>query len=54
QEKIIPPTAGLTDPEPQACGWVSPSAKKLKHPTVILNNCGFGGINAVLILKNLN
>jgi 3-oxoacyl-[acyl-carrier-protein] synthase II len=53
QEKIIPPTVGLKDVAAQAKGWVSPLAKKLKQPTIMLNNCGFGGINAVLILKNL-
>ena len=53
QEKIIPPTVGSKDIDAQAIGWVSTLAKKLKHPTVMLNNCGFGGINAALILKNL-
>ena len=54
QEKTIPPTVGLKDIDAQAIGWVSPLAKILKQPTVILNNCGFGGINAALVLKNLN
>ena len=53
-EKTIPPTVGLKNIDAQAIGWASPLAKKLKHPTIILNNCGFGGINAALILKNLN
>ena len=54
QEKIIPPTVGLKDIAAQAQGWASPKAKKLKQPTIILNNCGFGGINAALILKDFN
>ena len=54
QEKTIPPTVGLKDIDTLAIGWASPLAKILKHPTIILNNCGFGGINAALIIKNLN
>jgi 3-oxoacyl-[acyl-carrier-protein] synthase II len=54
QEKTIPPTVGLKDIDEQAIGWVSLLAKKLKQSTIILNNCGFGGINAALVLKNLN
>ena len=54
QEKIAPPTVGLKDPDAQALGWASPLAQKLKQSAIILNNCGFGGINAALILKDLN
>ncbi|MCX5694847.1 MAG: beta-ketoacyl-[acyl-carrier-protein] synthase family protein [Candidatus Omnitrophica bacterium] len=54
QTKIIPSTVGLKDIDEQALGWVSPLAKKLKKQIVMLNNCGFGGVNAVLILKNLD
>jgi 3-oxoacyl-[acyl-carrier-protein] synthase II len=54
QEKIIPPTVGLNELDDQAIGWVSPLARKLIKPTIILNNCGFGGINAALVLKNIN
>ncbi|MFH0917699.1 MAG: beta-ketoacyl-[acyl-carrier-protein] synthase family protein [Candidatus Omnitrophota bacterium] len=54
QEKNIPGTVGLKNIDPLAAGWVSPLAKKLKQSTILLNNCGFGGINAALILKNLN
>ena len=52
QEKIIPPTVGLKEIDPLAIGWASPFTKKLTQPTIMLNNCGFGGINAALILKN--
>jgi 3-oxoacyl-[acyl-carrier-protein] synthase II len=54
QEKTIPGTVGLKDIDPQATGWVSPLAQRLKQSTILLNNCGFGGINAALVLKNLN
>jgi 3-oxoacyl-[acyl-carrier-protein] synthase II len=54
QEKIIPPTVGLKEPDPLARGWVSADNKKLEHPAIILNNCGFGGINAALVLKHFN
>ena len=53
QEKIIPPTVGLKNSDPQAVGRVSSSTKKLKQSTLMLNNCGFGGVNAVLILKTI-
>lgn len=52
QERIIPVTVGLENIDREAKGWVSLTPRKLKKNTVILNNCGFGGINAALILKN--
>jgi 3-oxoacyl-[acyl-carrier-protein] synthase II len=52
-KKIIPPTAGLKDIDDQAQGWVAIEKRKLKQPAIMLNNCGFGGVNAVLILKTL-
>jgi len=54
REKIVPPTVGLKNIDPQAKGWVSPFAKRLKQANIILNNCGFGGINAALIIQNTN
>ena len=54
QESTIPPTVGLKDVDAQATGWASSLARKLKQSTILLNNCGFGGINAALILKTLN
>jgi hypothetical protein len=45
---------GLKDIDHQAAGWASPLANKLNKPALILNNCGFGGVNTALILKNLN
>jgi len=54
QDKIIPGTVGLKEPDLPAVGWADNSKKELKQRTIILNNCGFGGINAALIIKNLN
>jgi len=52
EEGSIPATVGLKNIDPEAKGWVSASPQKLKKKTVILNNCGFGGINAALVLKS--
>ncbi len=51
QEKVIPATVGLENIDREAKGWVSLFPRKLKKNTVILNNCGFGGINAALVLR---
>ncbi len=52
QEKIIPATVGLENIDQEAKGFVSLSQRKLKKNAVMLNNCGFGGINAALVLRN--
>jgi 3-oxoacyl-[acyl-carrier-protein] synthase II len=52
EEGLIPATVGLKDIDPEAKGWVSTSPQKLKKKIAVLNNCGFGGINAALALKN--
>ncbi len=52
RKKIIPGTVGLKEPDPQAAGWVDRAPRELKRPAVIVNNCGFGGINAALVLVN--
>jgi 3-oxoacyl-[acyl-carrier-protein] synthase II len=54
KEKTAPGTIGLKDPEEPAAGWVSTAARKIKPGSVMLNNCGFGGVNSVLILTNIN
>ena len=51
--RVVPGTVGLTDIDQQALGWASPEAKKLKKSALILNNCGFGGVNTALILKKI-
>lgn len=52
KEKVIPATVGLENIDPEAKAWVSLSERKLKNNSLMLNNCGFGGINTALILKN--
>jgi len=52
QERVVPSTVGLENIDPEAKGWVSLSPRKLKKSAVILNNCGFGGINAALVLRD--
>jgi 3-oxoacyl-[acyl-carrier-protein] synthase II len=54
QEKTIPGTVGLKDVDDEAVGNLSNRAQKLKKDMILSNNCGFGGINSVLLLKNLN
>lgn len=51
EEKIIPQTLGLKDIDPEAEGWASLDKRKLEKSSVLLNNAGFGGVNAALILK---
>jgi 3-oxoacyl-[acyl-carrier-protein] synthase II len=50
-EGIVPPTAGLREPDPQAAGWVSAETAKLEIPRLLTTNSGFGGINAALVLE---
>ncbi|MDP2852357.1 MAG: hypothetical protein Q8O23_03015, partial [Gallionella sp.] len=51
EERIIPATVGLKHIDPEAKNWVSLLPQRLKKDIIVLNNCGFGGINAVLIVK---
>ncbi len=51
QEKIIPQTVGLKDIDPEAEGWVSSGKRKLEKSAILLNNAGFGGVNAALVLR---
>ncbi len=54
RERTVPPTVGLRDTDEQAAGWAAATAKKIKPGAIMLDNCGFGGVNSVLILKNIN
>jgi len=47
----VPPTAGLTLPEPRAEGRVSEHMQPFAGRTVLTTNSGFGGVNAALILE---
>jgi 3-oxoacyl-[acyl-carrier-protein] synthase II len=50
-ERIIPATAGLQDIDPEAENWVSTEKRALEKSIIVLNNAGFGGVNAALVLK---
>jgi len=51
QERIIPPTVGLKDVDPEAKDWASLEKRNLGGGAILLNNSGFGGVNAALILR---
>jgi 3-oxoacyl-[acyl-carrier-protein] synthase II len=51
-ENLIPATVGLEDIDPEAIGWADTESRSIKGNIAIVNNCGFGGINAVLVLKS--
>ncbi|MFH0985033.1 MAG: beta-ketoacyl synthase N-terminal-like domain-containing protein [Candidatus Omnitrophota bacterium] len=52
RERMIPPTVGTRNVDPEAEGWVSLEKRALKKNVVLVNNSGFGGINAALILRS--
>jgi 3-oxoacyl-[acyl-carrier-protein] synthase II len=48
---VVPPTAGLRTPSPEAGGWVSRDAQAVAPDRAILTtNSGFGGTNVALVL----
>lgn len=51
EERIIPPTVGLIDVDPEAKDWASLEKRRLEKDVVLLNNSGFGGVNAALVLR---
>lgn len=50
QEKRIPPSVRLQQPDVAAAGWVTEAAVPLQAGTAISTNSGFGGVNAALLL----
>jgi len=52
RERIIPPTVGMRDVDPEAKDWVSWEKKVLEKDVVLVNNSGFGGVNVALVLKH--
>jgi 3-oxoacyl-(acyl-carrier-protein) synthase len=42
---------GLIDVDPEAKDWASLKTRTLENPVMLLNNAGFGGVNAALVLK---
>jgi len=51
KEKIIPATVGLQDIDPEARGWAALEKCELAKSAILLNNAGFGGVNAALVLR---
>jgi len=51
-EKVVPPSVNARDIDPEAAGWVSPSALPApRMDTVLSTNSGFGGINTALVMR---
>ncbi len=49
---IVPPTVGLTTPDPLALGWVSNKpATTAKNSLALSANSGFGGVNTAILLE---
>ena len=42
---------GLKDIDLEAKGWAALEKRDLKGNVILLNNSGFGGVNAALVLK---
>lgn len=51
KEKVVPPTVNLRDVDEEARGWVFPEPREFNGGITVSINAGFGGINAVLVLK---
>ena len=49
-ERTVPPTVGLSTPEPRAEGRFAACAQPLGDGWLLSVNSGFGGVNAVLLL----
>lgn len=50
----VPPTHGFQQPEIRAAGRVSKESQKFEANKMLTTNSGFGGINAALILENMD
>jgi 3-oxoacyl-[acyl-carrier-protein] synthase II len=50
-EQVVPPTVGLSNPEDDAAGLVSPFSREMTGDYLLTTNSGFGGTNAAIILK---
>jgi 3-oxoacyl-[acyl-carrier-protein] synthase II len=50
QENRIPPTIGLSDPEPRGEGHIFSDPLALPPGCLLATNSGFGGVNAALII----
>jgi 3-oxoacyl-[acyl-carrier-protein] synthase II len=47
----VPSTVGLSEPDPEALGWVSTQARPATGDHALCVNAGFGGINAAICLR---
>jgi 3-oxoacyl-[acyl-carrier-protein] synthase II len=55
RDQVIPPTANLHNPDPECdLDYVPLTARKARVETVAVHGFGFGGQNAVAILRRLN
>ena len=49
---IVPPTIGLTDPDPECdLDYTPNTARKSDHTSAMANTLGFGGHNATVALR---
>lgn len=51
QERRVPPTAGLEEPEARALGRASAGAQAMGGGAILTTNSGFGGVNAALVIE---
>lgn len=51
QEKILPPTVGMLEPEQAGEGMLSREAQPICGNHLLTTNSGFGGVNAALVLS---
>jgi 3-oxoacyl-[acyl-carrier-protein] synthase II len=51
RQSSIPPTVGLSEPDPEALGWISSQPCAIAGKYALCVNAGFGGINAAICLK---
>lgn len=51
EQKILPPTVGLLEPEEAGAGFLHLSAQPIEGCYLLSTNSGFGGVNGALILR---
>jgi 3-oxoacyl-[acyl-carrier-protein] synthase II len=51
-EQAIPPTVGLSDPDPAAAGLIFTTRQACPGRFTLSTNSGFGGVNAALVLQH--